>query len=187
VRLFLALNLPARVRAGLYAATAPMRAAAPALAWATEERFHLTLKFLGDQPEERIAALDRALGAVTPRHAPLVLQVAGLGAFPNLRAPRVVWVGVGHDPKLELLHHDVERTCHALGYDLDGRAFRPHITLGRVRDRLAPPVANALARAARRVSYAAAAEVGSVDIMASELEPSGARYTMLATLPLGGN
>lgn len=186
MRLFLAIELPEVERNAIYAATAPMRAAAGDVAWVTEERLHLTLKFLGEQPEGAIARLTEALAPIGRAHAPVVLQLGGLGAFPNLRAPRVVWLGVGHDPKLELLQHDIEGACAALGYPLDGRAFRPHITLGRVRKRIGAVEARALAAAARGVTYAGVAEARSVDIMASELRPSGARYTLRAAIPLEG-
>lgn len=185
VRLFLAINLPAPERRAIRAATAPMRDAAPRLGWVTEERLHLTLKFFGEQPETSVATLRDALGAVARRHRPVALHLGGLGAFPNLRAPRVVWLGVAHDPKLELLQHDLEHECGTLGYELDGRAFRPHVTLARVRDRLAPSVARALATAARGVRYTGVVDVRSVDLMASELLPTGPRYTVVAALPLG--
>jgi 2'-5' RNA ligase len=186
VRLFLALNLPPSERQAIVAAMAPMRAAARGVAWTTEERLHLTLKFLGEQPEHVVAAIGESLGTAMAAHAPVVLRLSGFGAFPNLRAPRIVWLGVEGDPKLELLHHDVERTCADLGFELDGRAFRPHITVGRVRDRLAPDAARDLAAAARRVAYSGTVEATTVDLMASELLSSGPRYTVLAAIPLGG-
>jgi len=163
-----------------------MRAAARGVAWTTEERLHLTLKFLGEQPEHAVASVSDALGRLTPAHAPMPLRLAGFGAFPNLRTPRIVWLGVDNHAKLELLHHDVERACADLGFELDGRAFRPHITVGRVRDRLAPGVARDLATAARQVEYTGMVQVATVDLMASELLQGGPRYTVLAAMPLGG-
>jgi 2'-5' RNA ligase len=186
VRLFLALNLPPAERQAILAAMAPMRAAARGVSWSTEERLHLTLKFLGEQPEHSVDSVGEALGRVITSHAPVALRLAGFGAFPNLRAPRIVWLGVENDVKLELLHHDVERACAELGFELDGRAFRPHITVGRVRDRLAPGAARDLATAARRVDYSGTVQVATVDLMASELLPAGPRYTVLAAMPLGG-
>ncbi len=186
MRLFLAINLPLAERRSLLDATAPLRSAARDVAWVTAERLHLTLKFLGEQPEAHLGPLREMLAATARAHQPLILRVGGLGAFPNLRAPRVVWVGVEHDPKLELLQHDLEHGCDALGYELSGRAFRPHITLGRVRDRMPAGMAHALATAARRVRYTATVEVTSVDLMASDLRPDGPRYTVLAAAPLGG-
>lgn len=163
-----------------------MRGAAPDIAWVSEERLHLTLKFLGEQPADRASALEGALAPVAARQAPLTLAMGGLGAFPNLRAPRVVWLGVAPDARLELLQHDVEHGCAALGFALDGRAFRPHVTLGRARTQPAADAARALATAARAVRLALRSDVGSLDLMASELSRDGARYSRLAAMPLGG-
>jgi RNA 2',3'-cyclic 3'-phosphodiesterase len=186
VRIFLAINLPPGERRAIRGATAPMREAARGISWVDEDNLHLTMKFFGEQPEEAVPPLRDALaGAVRDADAP-ELALGGLGAFPNLRAPRVVWLGVGADPRLELLHHDVERACAALGYEVEGRAFRPHVTLGRVRERLSGEAARALAAAAREVRYASTVRARSLDLMASRLGAQGARYTVLAAIPLGG-
>lgn len=186
MRLFLAINLPPHERQTLHEATAPLRDAARAVAWVTEERLHLTLKFLGEQSEEDARRLGDALAPVVARHRAFTVDVGGAGAFPNLREPRVVWMGVADDPKLELLHHDVEATCAALGYEVDGRPFRAHITLGRVRQRLARDGTQALRGAVREVSYDASLAVRSVDLMRSTLGNDRARYHRVAALPLAG-
>lgn len=185
MRLFLAINLPAAERRGIVQATSPMREAAPGVSWVTEERLHVTIKFLGERAEGAVAPLRHALAAALAPHRPLPLRLGGLGAFPNLRAPRIVWMGVAPEPRLELMQHDIEGACAALGYEMDARAFRPHVTLGRARDRLSPGAARALAGAARGVAYAASVDVNTVDLMASELRREGARYTCLAAIPLG--
>ena len=190
MRLFLAVNFPAAVRRDIRAATAPMRDAPRdrgAVTWLDDDHLHLTLKFLGEQPDASVGPLRAALDAAVSPHAAFTLDVGGMGAFPNLRAPRVVWMGVSQDPKLELLQHDVERACEALGFPLDARAFRPHITLGRTRDRVARDDARAIAAAARGVRFHASAPARSVDLMQSELGPRGARHTVLAALALGGS
>ena len=196
VRLFLAINLPADVRRDIGEATAPLRAAAPSLAWTDEARLHLTLKFIGERPEAERAPLAEAVRRVAARHVPLELELGGLGAFPSRARPRIVWLGVAPDPKLELLHHDVEVACAELGYEVEGRAFRPHLTLGRVREprgrragrdaSLAVSTAAALADAAREVRTRWAAAVASVDLMRSELAAGGSRYTVLDAAPLLG-
>ena len=186
LRLFLAVNLPPAERRAIHAATAPLRAAAGGVSWVAEENLHLTMKFFGAQPESAVEALRAALApAAAGAHAP-TLDLGGLGAFPNLRAPRVVWMAVHPDPRLELLHHDLEVVCGAAGYEVDGRAFRPHLTLGRVRDKIAPAGARAIADAARGVHYRGRAVARSVELMASELTPQGARYRVMASLPLKG-
>ena len=163
-----------------------MREAAPSVSWVTEERLHLTMEFLGEQPDDAVPELEAALTAATRGHAPVALTLRGLGAFPNLRSPRIVWLGVEAEPKLELLQHDLARACAELGYERDARAFRPHITLGRARSPLRAEAARALKTAARAVTWYANVEATSVDIMESRLLPSGARYGAVAAIPLRG-
>ncbi|MGH7621352.1 MAG: RNA 2',3'-cyclic phosphodiesterase, partial [Gemmatimonadaceae bacterium] len=96
MRLFLALELGPRERRAIHQAIAPMRKAAPKASWVPEANLHLSIKFLGEQPDSAPSALERALAPVAARHYALDLRFGGLGAFPNLRAPRVVWMGVHH-------------------------------------------------------------------------------------------
>lgn len=186
MRLFLALELGPRERRAIYQATAPMREAAPNASWVREANLHLSIKFFGEQPDAAPATLANALGSVGAKHYALDLRFGGLGAFPNLRAPRVVWMGVQHDPRLELMHHDIEEACAANGFALDARTFRPHITLARVRDGMPIRDARALAVAARAVGYKGMHQVGEISLMESVLAPGGSRYTKVASIPLGG-
>jgi 2'-5' RNA ligase len=186
VRLFLALELGARERRAIRQATAPMREAASEAGWVSESNLHLSIKFFGEQPDTTPAGLTDLLTPIGARHEPFDLRLSGLGAFPNLRAPRVVWMGVQHDPRLELVHHDVEAACAASGYPLDARAFRPHITIARVRDAMPLAKARALALAARAVVYKGMQQVSALSLMESTLGAGGPRYTTVATNPLGG-
>lgn len=163
-----------------------MRDAAPKASWVREENLHLSIKFLGEQPDSAPGRLARALEPVAARHYALDLRFGGLGAFPNLRSPRVVWMGVQHDPRLELVHHDVEESCAANGFALDPRIFRPHITLARIRDGMPVADAKALAVAARSVVYKGMQQVAGISLMSSELAKGGPRYTIVATIPFGG-
>jgi 2'-5' RNA ligase len=185
MRLFLAINLPADVAAEIDRRVAPLRDAAPALRWIPPEKWHLTVRFIGDEPLERVAVIREALDRATAGHGEAPLALGGIGAFPNFRRARVVWLGVAPDPKLEMLHHDVETACVALGMEPEGRPFRPHVTLARVAEGTAEPVLRALSRAARAVRYSDVIDAGTVDLMASELAPDGPRYRMLHSSPLG--
>jgi RNA 2',3'-cyclic 3'-phosphodiesterase len=179
VRLFLAINPLPDVRRAVIEATSQLRDAAPGLAWVDEPRLHLTLKFLGEQPETAVAPLADALDRVAARHRAFAVEVEEVGAFPNFRRARVVWMGVHREPRLELLHHDVEVACEQLGFALEGRAFRPHLTLARVRDRATEPELRALSRASRRITFAATTEVRSIDLMQSVAGSGGSRYECL--------
>jgi len=167
-------------------AVAPLRAAEPELAWVHEEKLHLTMKFLGDVDDAGVARLARAADAVAARHRPFEMTLGGVGAFPNFRRARVVWMGVESEPRLELLHHDLEIACAEAGFEVEGRPFRPHITLARVRTPLGLDRAKPLARAARRVAFAASGGVPALGLLASTPGSSGARYRRLHAATLGG-
>jgi len=179
MRLFVAVNLPAEVREAIAAAARPLVAAAPALAWVSTERLHLTVKFLGACSDDAVPGLGEALDGVAQRHREFALDLKDVGAFPNFRRPRVVWMGVEHAARLELLQHDVERACEALGHEVEGRPFRPHLTLARVRGPLPSTTAQSLARTARAVRFHHEVSVTSIDLMRSTLGAGGSRYDLL--------
>jgi RNA 2',3'-cyclic 3'-phosphodiesterase len=186
VRLFLAINFPSGLRHAVIEATTPLRAVAPALGWIGEPNLHLTVKFLGEQSPDAASQVSTAMHDVARRHRGVGVELRGVGAFPNFRRPRVVWMGVSPEPKLELLHHDVESAAAKLGFEMDGRPFRPHLTLARVKPRSTDvETLRALARAAKDIEFAEELFVESIDLMQSDLSSAGARYRVLASAPLG--
>ena len=134
MRLFVALNLPAAVRQAAWAAVEPLRAAAPSgVTWVREDALHVTLRFLDDRSPEFAADLaSRLTGALTRAALPRV-ELATVGAFPDLRRPRVLWLGGPTNSALTELYHHVEHSCSALGVEAEPRPFRLHVTIGRVR------------------------------------------------------
>ena len=184
MRLFLAINPGADVRTRINDALEPLRGAAPALRWVAADRLHLTVKFFGEQPTSIVPALTQALDTAVGRHGDAPLGLGGVGAFPNFRRARVVWLGVEPHPRLELLHHDVEQACTALGFEPEGRPFRPHLTVARVPNGTSEQALRALSRAARAAEFAETVNVESVDLMASELTSAGPRYRLLHASPL---
>lgn len=184
MRLFLAINLPPEVRREIDAATAALRDCAPDVAWITETRLHLTLKFLGEQPESRVPEIQGAMAAVASRHRELAMTLGGVGAFPNFRRARIVWLGVEQDPRLELLHHDLEVACDKLGFEVEGRAFRPHLTLARIKQALSEEQLRVLSRVAKKTEYRTDFIVRSFDLMHSTLGPSGPAYSTVVSAVL---
>jgi 2'-5' RNA ligase len=186
MRLFLAIDLDEALRDSLFTTAAPMRVTEPALAWIAAAKLHLTLNFLGETEEARVETLTGALDAVAARHRPFEMRLHGVGAFPNFRRARVVWCGVESEPRLELLHHDLELVAHECGFELEGRAFRPHVTLARVRHPMNDERGRALRRVARTVEFSGAQHVAHLTLYESLLEPTGARYRRLHAATFDG-
>ncbi|MGD2134844.1 MAG: RNA 2',3'-cyclic phosphodiesterase [Gemmatimonadales bacterium] len=176
MRLFVAVNLPQDVRHALWEAVAPLRTRSFPVRWVASEGLHVTLKFLGEVPAERepqvIAGLERAVGDTRP----FSLVLSGFGAFPSLRRPRVLWAGCESARPLELLQHGVEREMAELGFPLEGRPFRPHITIGRVRRGARARDLAGLDDAVAPLSFEAEVGVTSLDLMQSMLARAGATY-----------
>jgi 2'-5' RNA ligase len=177
-RLFLSLPLPAPVRTSLL----PLVEPAPGLAWSRPELWHVTLRFLGDVPEERLADLEHRLAEV--RVGPFILPLAGAGSFPPHSPPRVLWIGTGAGhPRLFQLRQRIDDALLAAGLTVDLRTFLPHVTLARVSSELGLPVAERWVRAHRRAE-GAPFRVEAFDLCASEPGPTGVFHTVKRRFPL---
>jgi 2'-5' RNA ligase len=186
MRLFFAAELDTRLADDLEQAIAPLRVLEPNLAWVVPDKRHLTLRFLGDVEEAALPALVATTDRLAATHRPFDMELGGVGAFPSLRRARVLWIGVEQEPRLELLHHDLELALEPLGHELEGRPFRPHVTLARVRTPLDAERGRALARAARKVAFSATQHVAAVTLFESVPAPTGSRYRRVHTATLGG-
>ena len=187
-RLFIAVELPPDARRAL-AAIPPALDCGRAVRWTKPENIHLTLQFLGNTPAGRVEAIVAALKETVPPLSPFRLTLAGVGAFPNARRPRVVWVGVGGETgRLAELHRAVITATRTVGFRLENRPFKPHLTIARVQ-KWAGRSDYARIEAALRdsdIGEVAALPVESVALIRSQLRPQGARYTTLAVIPLAG-
>lgn len=185
MRTFIALNLRPELRDQLHDATAPLRdLLGRGVAWVAAPSLHVTLKFLGDIPEALVERLRLVLAPEVRKLGPISLRVGGVGAFPSMGRPNVLWVGVDANPALARLYHLVEDACASLGAPRERRPFHPHVTIGRVRAGAAVD-GQALARVAAEIGFAATEPVASVDVMESSLGAGGARYRVVAGLTLG--
>lgn len=190
VRVFVAVGLSAEAREQLVDAVARIRREVPdGIQWANPDGMHLTLKFLGNIPVESVDPLLERVESISDLHAPFPLHLDGLGVFPNPRRPRVLWAGVGGDlDALGRLQQAMEEGVNALGYRPEERPFRPHITLGRPRRSVPDGQLGRIGSVLSSLDPPASVawDVAAVDVMRSELHPSGARYTVLGAAPLGG-
>jgi 2'-5' RNA ligase len=189
IRAFIAIPLPKAVLDEMGTLQRRLERQLPprAVRWVREEGIHLTLKFLGDTPTARLDEIKRALAAVA-RHAPAsAFTVGGLGCFPNPRRPRVVWVGVQEPPgRLAALQDAIEEVLAPLGYEPEGRGFKPHLTLGRIARKATRTDAARVGEvvAATEVGQLGEVAAGRFALIRSVLKPSGAEYTTLAEFAL---
>ena len=187
MRIFLAINPPADVLRRVWDATATLRAATQDVAWIPEPKVHLTLKFIGETPDDRVAPLAAAMTDIARTHLAPMVHLGSIGAFPSFRRPRVIWMGIEPEPRLELLHHDVELACDRLGYELEGRPFRPHLTLGRVRRPLSDEALKALRMTGKRIRFTDEFFARTIDVMQSIPGSGGSQYSVVASAPMRGN
>jgi 2'-5' RNA ligase len=176
VRLFVAINFPVALRQGLWSATESLRAGQLPVRWVNPEGMHLTLKFLGEVADDRQPDLTSALRRAAATSRAMTLTVAELGAFPDPRRPRVVWAGVSPEPALELLQHRVEQEFAALGFPSEGRPFRPHLTLGRVKRDAPARAFDHLEELLAGISYEETVTVSAVELMRSLPTRAGSQY-----------
>lgn len=190
IRAFVAVELNAAARDAVERVMRDLRAAAgDGVRWVRPEGVHLTLKFLGDIDAGSVPDISGALDRSAAPSQPFSLMLEGVGAFPNLRRPRVIWVGLGGElEQLLELQQSAEREMEALGFARERRAFTPHLTLGRVRDGAPQQRLRALSGAVAGASVERDVHVPVRDLalMKSDLRPTGAVYTRLHAARLGG-
>ena len=186
MRLFVAITPPERVRSEIRRATEPLRVAKLPVRWVPAGQLHLTLKFLGEAGEEQVATIQTGLDEAARGYRPFVLRLGSVGAFPSIRRARVVWLGVEAPEALFRLTGAIESRMERRGFEPDGRAFHPHITLGRVRKGVDLGQPGALERAAARVEARAEFEAGRLELVRSRLGPQGARHSVLSEHDFAG-
>lgn len=145
-----------------------------AVRWVAPENMHLTLRFLGDTPEDKLPVIAAELDAITQQFQPFELHLDQLGCFPNRKRPRVIWAGLSGELKtLNALQSRIEKAVQSLGWEGENRPFQAHLTIGRVKD----------SSQAARLSWQQPLEkqvvpVSAVNLIESQLRPSGPVYTI---------
>lgn len=186
MRLFVALNLPKKEKDRIFRAARPLRERDLPVKWIEPEKFHISLKFLGEVQEGRMDAVDEALEKVAMSTASMNLEVCGFGAFPTIRRPSVLWVGVEPSPALRCLKQDVEWALSTCGFERETRAFHPHITLGRANPEDGAGAFRGLDALAAGLDYCGEIKVRKVDLMRSHLSKDGAHYSVHSNVSLKG-
>jgi 2'-5' RNA ligase len=187
VRVFVACEVPGEVQRTIGDIIARLNeTSGDAVRWVRPDSVHVTLKFLGEVPQKKLPAIKMALQEAVVRHSPFHLELSNIGTFGGREGLRLMWVGIAGDVlRLEAMVRDVNLALAVVGFEPERRPFRPHLTLGRVRDTVPTR---------RRAEIEV--DVGKVEVpevewrtsqltlMKSRLTPRGAEYDVISTFPL---
>lgn len=180
----MAITLPEELTRALAEVRGLLETHSKGVSWASTASIHLTLKFIGELPEEKAGKAGEMLVEAAGGIAPFTVTVEGIGAFPSLKAPRVVWVGVKREQALLTLAANIDLRLACVGIEKDSRPFHPHLTLCRIKT---PEAGSELSRIieGRKPQIMMDFPVRSFVLFRSELRAGGAIHTPLKTISLG--
>jgi 2'-5' RNA ligase len=188
IRAFIAIELSPEIQAHLEQVLTQLKGQLQGVPvrWVPAENIHLTLKFLGDVSLTNLDMLKKIVRGVSLTHHSFEISAGGLGAFPKVHRPRVLWVGLETPPELASLQHGIDVETARLGYAREDRPYSPHLTIGRVSRNATTADLGSIASVLEnsRVGYLGAASVTVVHLFRSDLKPGGAVYTPLFAAPL---
>ena len=177
MRLFVALHISQEIRDAIANLARELKPLDETWKWTRSENLHVTLKFLGETPADKLHAVKESLSGV-PADLPFSLKFNSLGFFPNVRRPRVLWVGLDAPPALAKLAHAIDESLAKIGIPPEEREFSPHLTLARTKEgRISAKLGEAIARHAKSMFGEMTAK--SFHLIESKLKSTGAEYTTL--------
>jgi len=179
MRLFVALDIPEKVRNSLAEIVTQLRPVCPNARWARVEGLHVTLKFIGEAPLEKIEVIKTALSSISTR-ASIPIDFRGFGFFPNEQRPRVLWAGVEAGPELRELALAIETALEPIGIPRETRPFAPHLTLARFGSSRGVDALHAAIHRAGSLDFGRTT-AKEFHLYQSVLKRGGAEYTQLAT------
>lgn len=181
MRAFLAIEIPENLKELLAKVQSELKSRIPDVRWEKPEKLHLTLVFLGEVSEERLPDLEEAVREVIKGVEPFRLSLSSLGFFPNVRRPRVIWIGVEGDVETLLqFEKQLEESLNKSDFNFDQKKFHPHLTLGRIKGY----DSNLENLPSIDLSETEEFEVSEVIIMKSAPHPTGSVYTPLSKISL---
>jgi 2'-5' RNA ligase len=187
IRSFIAIDLPDATRQGLAAVQEQLRQSRAGVRWVKPSSIHLTLKFLGNIQAAQVEDIALAVAQEIRDQPPITIGAAGLGAFPSRRKPRVIWIGMeGEVQRLTRIQSRVENALEPLSFVREKRPFRPHLTIGRVKDRRRlQALIDAMAEL--KIPEFDSFDVTEIILYKSDLRPTGAIYTKLHRMSLAAS
>ncbi len=184
MRLFIAIDTPAEIRPHVIDLQQRLRDTQADVRWEPPEKLHATLKFLGNTDDRKLQPITGAVEQIARASTPMSLSYRTVGCFPNMREPRVLWIGM-EEPSgaLVSLQQQLEEAMTHFGYEKEKRGFHPHLTLGRVKGQRH---LHSLLERLKTVTFESQPVIiREIIIVKSDLKPSGSVYTTLKSVPLG--
>lgn len=184
IRCFVAIEIPDRLQAILSEVQSEFRSKINRASWTRHGNFHMTLRFIGDVETGQIQEIDKTLQKSVDFLKPFSIEIGGIGAFPNMTRPRVLWIGLTRGEKeATILSKLINRELAKLGYSKDNR-FHPHFTLVRLKESVNMKTYGELFKKFETIT-GTLLNVNHITLVKSELCPSGAVYTPLHIYPFG--
>jgi RNA 2',3'-cyclic 3'-phosphodiesterase len=187
LRAFIAIEIPIAIRQAVCEAISDLQKGIGSLVrWVPMENMHLTLKFLGDISPSNVDMLTQMISSEVDLYNWFEIQLNGFGSFPNLKRPRVIYIGIQAPAALAALHRGIESASRRLGYESEERGFSPHLTIGRVKQNVTVTEQQTIRRALEgtKIDSLGTARVDSIHLFKSDLKPTGSVYTRLYSAPL---
>ncbi len=187
LRAFIAVEIPLDIRQAVCNATSDLQKEISALVrWVPMENMHLTLKFLGDVSPPNVDMLTQMIRAEADLFHCFEFGLGGLGSFPNLKRPRVIYIGIQAPAVLDALQRGIDSASRRLGYESEERGFSPHLTIGRVKQNITATDQQTIRRAlaGTKIDALGTTKVDSLHLYKSDLQPTGSVYTRLYSAPL---
>jgi len=179
IRTFIAIELPSEVKTLLDNVQQGLKSLPLKAKWVRPQNIHLTLKFLGDINPANIEDIGQAMAHAADECAPFSLSVAGIGFFPGIKRPRVVWAGLGGETEILLnLQRRLAQRLAAIGFPKEKRPFKAHLTLGRIRHTVSPRIVGSAIEDYSNLGNLQF-DADRIILFKSDLKPTGAVYSPL--------
>ena len=175
-RSFIAIEIPGDLKESLIRIQERFRKTGERVSWVKPGGMHITLKFLGDIEEESISQIGEEIGHVCSNRDPIKVKLCGAGVFPNMKQPRILWIGIREGAKeIQQVFEALDPRLSEIGFPRDKRPFRPHVTLGRIKH-LRDRQGFAVIVKENQDSEVGTMTAKSIQLMESRLRPEGALY-----------
>jgi RNA 2',3'-cyclic 3'-phosphodiesterase len=183
IRTFIAFDTPPTLKAEICRIQSALKECRADVRWESENKFHVTIKFLGDVEEMILPEIISNVKTITEQYYQFPIIYQNVGAFPNNKRPRVLWVGCTNtDQQLLRMKEQLDQSLKKFGFEIEDRQFHPHVTLGRVKS---PSGLKNLIQTLENITFEPRqVSIADILVVKSILKPSGSEYSTLASISL---